>query len=80
MDNNLRDNKAPGWDGIPIEACRGSPAARTEFFVIVRLMWNTEDIPPALARGTFVMLYKKGSRDNFVNYRAIGLLCHSWTF
>ena len=24
------------------------------------------------------MLYKKGSRDDFANYRAIGLLCHSY--
>ena len=41
-------------------------------------MWQTEVIPPALVRGTFVMLYKKGPRDNFCNYRAIGLMCHSY--
>ena len=74
----LRDNKAPGWDGIPIEVYRGSPAARTELFAIGRLMWNIEDIPPALVRGTIVMLYKKGLRDNIGNCRAIGLLCHSY--
>ena len=74
----LRSGKAPGWDGIPIEAYRGSPAAKTELFAIVRLMWRSEDIPPALVRGIFVMLYKKGPRDNFGNYRAIGLLCHSY--
>ena len=34
-------------------------------------------IPPALVRRTFVMLYK-GPRDNFGNYRAIGLMCHSY--
>ena len=74
----LHDNKAPGCDGIPIEAYRGSPAAKRELFAIVRLMWKTEVIPPALVRGTFVMLYKKGPRDNFGNYRAIGLMCHSY--
>ena len=67
----LHDNKAPGCDGIPIEAYRGSAAAKQELFAIVRLMWNIEVIPPALVRGTFVMLYKKGPRDNFGNYRAI---------
>ena len=41
-------------------------------------MWQTEVIPPALVRGTFVILYKKGLRDNFGNYRAIGLMCHSY--
>ena len=34
----LHDNKAPGCDGIPIEAYRGSPAAKQELFAIVRLM------------------------------------------
>ena len=74
----LHDNKAPGCDGIPIEAYRGSPAAKQEVFAIVRLMWQTEVIPPALVLGSFVMLYKKGPRDNFGNYRAIGLMCHSY--
>ena len=64
----LHDNKAPGCDGIPIEAYRGSPAAKQELFAIVRLMWQTEVIPPALVRGTFGMLYKMGPRDNFGNY------------
>ena len=29
-------------------------------------------------RGTIVMLQKKGSKYNFGNYRAIGLMCHSY--
>ena len=74
----LHDNKAPGCDGIPIEAYRGTPATKQELFAIVHLMWQTEVIPPTLVRGTFVMLYKKGPRDNFRNYRAIGLMCHSY--
>ena len=74
----LHDNKVPGCDGIPIEAYHGSPAAKQELFAIVRLMWQTEVIPPALVRGTVVMLYKKGPRDNFGNYRAIGLMCQSY--
>ena len=74
----LHDNKAPGCDGIPIEAYRGSPAAKQELFAIVRLMWQTEVIPPAFVCGIFVMLYKKGPRENFVNYRSTGLMCHSY--
>ena len=34
----LHDNKAPGYDGIPIEVYRGPPAAIQELFAIVRLM------------------------------------------
>ena len=75
----LYDNNATGCNGIPIEAYRDSPAAKQELFAIVRLMWKTEVITPALVRGTFVMLYKKSLIDNFGNYRAIGLMCHSYT-
>ena len=75
----LHDNKEPGCHGIPIETYRDSPTAKQELFAIVRLMWKTEVIPPAIVRGTFVMLYKKGPRDNFGNYRAIGFMCHSYT-
>ena len=53
-------------------------ATKQELFAIMRLLWQTEATPPALVRGTFVMLYKKGPRDNFGNYRAIGLMCHSY--
>ena len=35
-------------------------------------------IPPELVRGTFIMLHKKGSRDDMANYRATCLLCHSY--
>ena len=49
-----------------------------ELFRICRLMWRTEQIPPDLVRGVFMMIYKKGPRDDFANYRAICLLCHSY--
>ena len=74
----LHSGKATGWDNIPIEAYRGSSGARSELFRICRLMWTTEQVPADLVRGTFVMIYKKGQRDNFDNYRAICLLCHAY--
>ena len=54
--------------------------ATNELFRICRLMWHTERIPPPpeLVRGVFIMLHKKGSRDDMANYRAICLLCHSY--
>ena len=74
----LRFGKAPGCDNVPVEAYRGSVEATKELFRICRLMWYTERIPPELVRGMFVMLHKKGSRDDYRNYRAICLLCHSY--
>ena len=74
----LRIGKAPGCDDVPIEAYRGSEEATKELFRICRLMWNTERIPANLVRGMFVMIHKKGSRNDYGNYRAICLLCHSY--
>ena len=73
-----RSGKAVGCDNVPVEAYRGSIEAKSELFSLCRLMWHSERIPPDLARGVFVMLHKKGLRDDFANYRAICLLCHSY--
>ena len=74
----LRTGRAAGSDEIPIEAYLASPSAKRELYEVVCLMWKSEDIPVELVRALFVMLYKKGVRDDFANYRAIGLLCHSY--
>ena len=74
----IHKGKTPGWDDTPIEAYLSSESAKQELYEIVCIMWRKEDIPPDLVRAIFVMLYKKGSRDDFSNYRAIGLLCHSY--
>ena len=52
--------------------------ATNELFRICRMMWHSESIPPELVRGTFIMLHKKGLRDDMADYRAICLLCHSY--
>ena len=76
--NALRSGKATGCDNVPIEAYRGSVHATNELFRICQMLWHSERIPPELVRGTFIMLHKKGSRDDMANYRAICLLCHSY--
>ena len=74
----LKSDRAPGWDNVPIEAYKYSPSAKSELFRIVKLIWNSELVPPMLVRGIFIMLYKKGERNDFGNYRAICLLCHAY--
>ena len=76
--NALRGDRAAGSDEIPIEVYLASPSAKRELYEVLCLLWKTEDIPVELVRALFIMLYKKGSRDDFANYRAIGLLCHSY--
>ena len=63
---------------MPKEAYRGSDEAKYELFRICRLMWDTERIPAELVRGIFIMIHKKESRDDYGNYRAICLSCHSY--
>ena len=42
-------------------------------------MRTTENVPADLVRGTFfIMLYKKGQRDDFGKYRAISLVYHAY--
>ena len=74
----LKSGKAPGCDGIPIEAYKHSPAARAELFRIAHIIWDSESMPPELVKGIFAMFYKKNSKDDFSNYRAICLLCHAY--
>ena len=74
----LKNDRAPGWDNVPTEAYRHSPTAQNELFRVARLIWDTELVPPMLVRGIFMMLYKKGAKDSFSNYRAICLLCHAY--
>ena len=53
----LRRGKATGWHNVPVEAYRGSVEATNELFRICRLMWRTEQIPPDLVRGVFMIIY-----------------------
>ena len=75
--SSLKSGKAPGSDQVPIEAYQHSQAAKTELFRIVRLIWGTEFVPEEIVTGIFIMMYKKNDRNDFGNYRAICLLCHS---
>ena len=74
----LKSGKATGWDEVPVELYKNSKTARDELYRIVRMIYDSEIVPPELVRGVFVMLYKKKDRNNFSNYRAICLLCHAY--
>ena len=75
---SMNNAQAPGWDEIPIEAYQNSVSAKTELFRVVKLIWDSDVVPPNLVKGIFIMLYKKKDRNNFGNYRAICLLIHAY--
>ena len=76
----MKSGKASGWDEVPVELYKNSKTAREELYRIIRMIYDSEIVPPELVRGVFVMLYKKKDRNNFSNYRAICLLCHAIIF
>ena len=75
---SLKSGKAPGTDNIPIEAYKYSMSSKNELFRICHLIWRSEFVPTEMLVGIFIMLYKKNSRNDFGNYRAICLLCHAY--
>ena len=47
-----------------------------DIFRICHLIWRSEFVRTEMLVGIFIMLYKKNSRNDFGNYRAICLICH----
>ena len=74
----MKNGKAVGKDGIPAEVWKNSQAAGNALFQFLKVVWDKEGVPPNLAVGIFVMIYKKGSPDDCANYRCIGFLNHAY--
>ena len=74
----LSKGKAAGPDGIPIEQYQSSQSATEELHKIIATIFETEDIPTEFVTADMMMLYKKKSKDIRSNYRALGLLNHSY--
>ncbi len=74
----MRKNKAPGPDGIPVEAYEASQAAADKLTRLLPQICEKEKMPSALALGTIVMIHTKGSKNDRKNQRAICLLSHAF--
>jgi hypothetical protein len=74
----LANRKATGWDKVPIEAYRASDQAKNDLFALIRRIWREEDVPEELVICELLVLYKKGSSDDFANYRCLGMLTHAY--
>ena len=72
---SLKNHKAVGADGIPVEVYKVSPSAFRLLYILLARIWKEEVMPPELGVAIFKMLYKrKGSPNNPAKYRCIGLL------
>ena len=66
----LKNHKAVGADGIPVEVYKVSPAAFNLLYKLLARVWKEETMPSNLGVAIFKMLYKrKGSSNNPAKYR-----------
>ena len=73
--NNLKNGKAVGKDGIPIEVYKYSPVAQALLVDLIKRIWQEESLPSDFGIAVFKMIYKrKGSPNDPSKYRCIGLL------
>ena len=73
--DSLKNNKAPGIDGIPAEIVKYCQEELTDIIVIVfNYMIENKDFPDIWAEGLRSVLFKSGSRLCVDNYRGITIL------
>ena len=71
----LKNNKAPGPDGVPAEALKASIQVSTEMlYELFGKIWISEVVPKDWTCSHIVKLPKKGTLDQCKNYRGISLL------
>lgn len=73
--NDLKNNKAPGSDGIPGEFLKvGGPAMIEELTHLIANVWESEKMPDTWKESVVFPVLKKGDSRNCNNYRGISLL------
>ena len=74
----LKDNKAPGLDGIPIELIKeGEEAVIKTITKICNQIWRTGEWPEDWKSSVFIPIFKKGDARECENYRTIAMISHT---
>ena len=75
----MKNNRAPGEDGIVTEALKAGGDLLTGLLTnLFNKVLEREEIPEAWASADIVLLHKKGSKSEVKNYRPISLLSHTY--
>ena len=74
----IKTGKACGPDGIPSEVFKNCEAAARELYEVLSIIWKQEYVPPVLIRASFIMIFKGGNSNDYMRYRCLGLLPHSY--
>jgi hypothetical protein len=71
----LKNNKAPGPDGIPSEIFKeGYICLENRIYELIVHIWNEEKIPSSWAEALIFPIHKKGDVQNCENSRRISLV------
>ena len=74
---NLKNNKAPGLDGIPIERIKnGSEIIKDKIVNLIQRIYNGEEIPEEWLETQFVSIAKKSNTLKCEEHRTIALIPH----
>jgi len=74
----LKDNKAPGQDGLPIELTKAEEDATIKIITkICNKIWKTEKWPEDWKGSTFIPIFIKGDARSCDNYMTIALISHT---
>lgn len=66
---DMKNNKTTCPNDIPIEVCQRSKVAQADLFVFLQNVWQSEVVTKNLVLSVFVMIHKKGIKDDCSNYR-----------
>jgi len=73
--NKLKDNKAPGPDGIPSEILKeGYRCMENRIYGLIVQVWNEERTPSSWAEALICPINKKRDIQNCENLRGISLV------
>lgn len=71
----LKNNKAPGEDGISAETIKaGGETLAKAIHVLILEIWENEHIPDEWKESVVILIYKKGDKQECSNYRGISLI------
>jgi hypothetical protein len=74
----LKRFKSPGVDQIPAEEVQAGETLHSEIHMLMKLIWNKEELPHQWKNSIVVPIYKKGDKTECSNYRGISLLPPSY--
>ena len=74
----LKDNKAPGTDGIHIEMIKaGGDEMIKKITLLCNRIWETGEWPRDWKSSVFIPIFKKGDAKDCENYRTVALISHT---